>query len=156
MKLSSLFIFTLMATLCVSGCGVAKGVIVETKEKVKIITHTELIPVVATFEVPAAVIMQTVRDSSSHLETDFAQSDARLNRDGTLFHSLENKKQTLEKQLDAKVEYKDSIVYRDRGIPVPVEKELSRWQQFRLDAFWWIVLALALLLVPKIYKLWHS
>ena len=63
--------------LLLPGCKATQGVVVETHEKAKVINHTELVPVVATFKVPEMVIEKTVKDSSSHLETDFAESDAR-------------------------------------------------------------------------------
>lgn len=149
-------ILLLLAASALYGCGAAKEVVIETKEKVKVVTHTELVPVIATIEVPSAIIENTVKDSSSHLETDFAKSDARINRDGTLTHSLENKEQTLQKEVVVQVEYKDSIVYKEREVPVKVEKKLTHWQKFRLDAFWWLALALAVLIAIKLTKIWRN
>lgn len=140
--------------LLLPGCKATHGVVVETHEKVKIINHVELIPVIATFEVPAAIIEKTVKDSSSHLETDFAKSDARVNRDGTLYHSLENKQQTLQKEIEVKVEYQDSIVYKEKEVPVYIEKEFTKWQKTRLDGFWWLLAIVLVAIAYKTRKIW--
>lgn len=140
--------------LLLPGCKATHGVIIETREKVKVINHTELVPVVATFEVPAMIIEKTVKDSSSHLETNFAESDARVNSDGTLYHSLRNKKQTLEKQIEVKVEYQDSIVYKETEVPVYIEKDLTKWQRIRLDGFWWLLAVIVVAIAYKTRKIW--
>ena len=117
-----------------------------TKETVTVVTHTELVPVAVRFEIPPISEKTTTRDSSSHLENGFASSDARINRDGSLYHSLDMKPQSIEKETEVPVEYRDSIVFRDREVEkfveVPVERELSWWQRVRLDGFW-VLLALA-------------
>lgn len=146
----------LLAASAVLSCGAAKGVVVETRERVRIINHTEIVPVVATFKVPEMVIEKTVKDSSSHLETDFAESDARVNRDGTLYHSIRNKKQTLQQEIPVKIEYKDSIVYKETEVPVYVEKELTQWQRLRLDGFWWLLAIVMLAVAYKLRKIWHN
>ncbi len=47
----------------------------------------------AYIEIPPQSAERVANDSVSHLETDFAVSDARINPDGTLFHNLLNKTQ---------------------------------------------------------------
>lgn len=49
------------------------------------------------FYIPAQE-KETVQIDSSHLETDFATSDARIRADGSLFHSLKNKPQEVKKE----------------------------------------------------------
>lgn len=141
-----------VVALLLSGCKATHGVIVESHENVRIIEHTELVPVMVKFDIPEVRLERTVRDSSSHLETDFAESDARINPDGSLFHSLNDKAQTLEIPAEVKVEYRDSIVYKETEVPVPVEKELTRWQRFRLDAFWPLLLVLLVGIAYKVTK----
>lgn len=140
--------------LLLPGCKATQGVVVETHEKVKVINHTELVPVVATFKVPEMVIEKTVKDSSSHLETDFAESDARVNKDGTLFHSIRNKKQTLQQEIPVKIEYQDSIVYKETEVPVYIEKDLTQWQKIRLDGFWGLLAIILIAVAYKTRKLW--
>lgn len=122
--------------------------------------HTEYIEtvridtVIVTVEVPAQSAMQVVTDSTSHLETDYAESDAWINSNGALGHSLRNKNQV--KQVGVAVPVKTTEVATTatsiREVPVPypepvyVEKPLSQWQKFRLSAFWYLAAACLLLL----------
>lgn len=139
-----------VAALLLSGCKAAQCVIAEEHEKIRIVTHTELIPVLATFKVPAASVERLVKDSSSHLETDFAKSDARINPDGSLYHSLENKEQTIPQEVEVEIEYRDTTIYKEKTVPVPVEKELTKGQKFRLNGFW---VLLTLVLVGMVFKI---
>lgn len=71
---------------------------------------------------------------SSHLETDFAVSNARINSDGTLYHDLNNKKRKYAVTIPAvnseRIVVRDSIVYRDRLTEVPVKFPLTAWEKF--------------------------
>ena len=86
-------------------------------------------------EIPAQEKQVQVRDSSSHLETDFATSDARVYSDGTLYHSLRNKARTVPVAVQIKevekIVTRDSLVYRDTRIEVPVRLPLT-WR----ETFW--------------------
>ncbi|MFQ8804092.1 MAG: hypothetical protein ACLR8Y_01905 [Alistipes indistinctus] len=108
-------------------------------------------------EVPVEIELQTVRDSTSHLETSFAVSDARITPDGDLFHSLENKPQKRPVQAEKEVIYRDSIVYRDRNVEVEkivkVERELTWWQQTQIRGFWVAIVVVLVLLRKKILLL---
>lgn len=91
-------------------------------------------------EIPNERERQTVRDTISHLETSFALSDARINKDGTLYHSLENKPQKRPIEIQKEVVYRDSIVYRDRVVTKTEVKEVPRdltwWQKAQMRGFW--------------------
>lgn len=115
-------------------------------EKVRIDTVTVEIAI------PAQSAMETVRDSASFLETDFAESRAWLNMDGTLGHSLKNKERTVKGEghvpvKDIQTETKE-IEYKEVPVRVPyaveVEKKLTNLQQFKIATFWFLVGALAL------------
>ena len=84
------------------------------------------------------IVRETVRDTISHLETSFAASDARINPDGSLFHSLANKPQKRPEPIEKDVIYRDSIIYRDRVNTeiVEVERKLTWWQQTKMRGFW--------------------
>ena len=69
----------------------------------------------------------------SHLETDVAQSDAWVDSAGMLHHNLANKPVKLPAQVPVKSAEKDSVVFRDRPVPYPVERELSRWERIKMD-----------------------
>lgn len=138
-----------------AGCGVCRKS-QTTQDRletiIKVMEHTEYVPVLASFDIPVVKESLTTRDTTSHLENDYAQSDARINPDGSLFHSLSTKPQTIQTQTEAKVMWRDSIEYRDREVikevSVPVERKLSWWQRVRLDGFW-ILAALTLFAYRK-------
>lgn len=102
-------------------------------------------------EVPVEIVRETVRDTTSHLETSFAQSDARINSDGSLFHSLKNKPQSRPVEIETEIVYRDSIVYRDRVETkvVEVPRNLTWWQQTKMKGFWVMLTILAILLLRK-------
>ena len=111
-------------------------VVVEARDSVRVEERVREIKVTDTLFV--AVPMQkestTVRDSTSHLENDYAVSDARINPDGTLYHSLETKPRTDTLTQELAVQAKDSIIYREKVVPqvVPVEKPMGWFAQLRL------------------------
>lgn len=98
-------------------------------------------------EIPAESAKQIIPDSTSHLETNFALSDAWINPDGTLSHSLFNKPQSI--PVDVPVIGKDTQTNNasekirevpiDRPVPVYIERDFTRWESFRLEAFWYLV-----------------
>lgn len=98
-------------------------------------------------EIPAESAKQIVPDSTSHLETNFALSDAWINSDGTLGHSLFNKPQSI--PVDAPVIGKDTQTNNtsekirempiDRPVPVYIERDFTKWESFRLGAFRYLV-----------------
>ena len=97
-------------------------------------------------DVPVEIVRETVRDTTSHLETSFASSDARINPDGSLYHSLENKPQKRPAPVEKDIVYRDSIVYRDRVNTefVEVERKLTWWQQTQMRGFWLLLVVVIL------------
>lgn len=83
----------------------------------------------AYIEIPAQTAERTTQDSISHLENDFAVSEVEVKADGILFHSLKTKPQKMPVQVDKEIERKDSIVYVNRYVEVPVERTLNRWEK---------------------------
>ena len=118
---------------------------VVTRENVRVIEHTEYIPVTVNVPIPEITSEVTVRDTSSHLENKYSESDARINSDGTLYHNLKTKPQNITATAEAKVQYRDSIIVQhiesEIIIEKPVEKKLGRWQSFQMKSFW-VLLAL--------------
>ena len=99
-----------------------------------------------TFEIPVEVEKIVTKDTISHLENQFAKSDARVS-DGLLYHSLESIPQVIKVPYEVHVTdtlYKESQVIEKE---VEVEKPLSWLQKFRMDAFWWLLLGIVLLLL---------
>ena len=101
-------------------------------------------------EIPSQEKQVQVRDSSSHLETDFAASDARVYSDGTLYHALRNKARAVPVEIQIKevekIVTRDSLVYRDTRIEVPVKLPLTWWETFwvRSGQIGWAALILAI------------
>ena len=95
-------------------------------------------------------------DSTSHLENDYATSDARINKDGSLYHDLKTKPQDKPVEFDKPVETRDSVIYRtqyiDRVQTVEVERELSWWQKTQMYGFWVALAAIAVICRKKIFS----
>ena len=133
-----------------SGCATQRGAgstttttIEKDSSDVKVEIRTEYVTDTVFIEIPAQKSENTTQDSISHLETDYAVSDARINPDGSLSHSLENKPQKKPAEFQKPIEHKDSIRtiykyrYKDKEVKVPVEveKDLSWWQSTSIKFF---------------------
>ena len=123
--------------------------------RIETVIRMESVPDTVLVEVPVEVVRQTVRDTTSHLETSFALSDARINPDGSLFHSLENKEQRRPIPVKKEVVYRDSIVYRDRATEniIEVPRPLTWWQQTQIRGCWTLLVLLLLLCRKQIAAL---
>ena len=132
----TIFVFIAIVMLLFSSCRTGKVVVVEAKDSIRIEERLRYVPVVDTFfmEVPAQSAERTTADSTSHLENDYAVSDARINPDGSLYHSLETKPRTDTLTQELSVQAKDSIIYREKVVPkiYPVEKELNWFVRMRI------------------------
>lgn len=109
----------------------------------RIVTQIERVTEVrwdtAYVEVPAQSAEVVIPDSVSHLETDFATSDARINSDGTLYHNLKNKPQNRPAVVPTTVQRVDSIVEREVPVVVYRDKPPNKTEQFKIDVFWWLI-----------------
>ena len=113
-------------------------------------------------EIPAQTAERTTADSVSHLENDYAVSDARLNTDGTLTHTLNSKPQLKPVPTEKRIEYRDSIVYRDRILTKTVTKtetkteyvehKRSWWEQTQIYGFWAAIILFAITYRKKIFQ----
>lgn len=141
-----------VAAAMLAGCCPCRHLTTGTRDSVRIetIVRTERVSDTVLIEVPAEVIRQTMRDTTSHLETSFAASDARINPDGSLYHSLENKAQERSVAIEKEVVCRDSIVYRDRETEniIEVPRPPTWWQQMQIRGFW-VLLALLLIACRK-------
>lgn len=143
----------IIATALLTGCKTSKQahpplpvVPIETKTNTKII-HTESIDTVFV-EIPAQSAEKTTPEGYSHLETDYAESDAQINPDGTLHHTLKNKptKQPVPVKNSADTVYIDTAVEIPvpAEVPVAVERTLTWWEKTRLNTWGWLATALSL------------
>ena len=149
-------IFLFIATVMLfSSCRTGRQVVVvEGKDSIRIEERVREIKVTDTLfvEVPMQKESTTVRDSMSHLENDYAISDARIMADGSLYHSLETKPRTDTLTQELSVQAKDSIIYREKVIPqvVTVEKGLSDWQKIQIRGFWiFLILTSVYIIIRK-------
>lgn len=145
-------IVLLALLLAIGCCPCRKAVAPAVRDSVRVETEirTEYMRDTVLVEVPTETKEQTVRDTTSHLETMFAVSDAGITSDGALHHTLRNKPQRYPAEVETKIVYRDSVVYRDREkiLRVEVERPLTWWQQTRLRGFW-ALLAVVVLLLRK-------
>ncbi|MBD5204531.1 MAG: hypothetical protein HDS82_06680 [Bacteroidales bacterium] len=111
--------------------------------------------VVVEVAIPEESLSQVIKDSTSHVETSLAESDAWINVDGTLGHSIRNKPQKMQAEVSVPVKETQSNNTSNsvREIPVPypepvyVERSPSTWEMIRLEAFWYLVGMLGIAIV---------
>lgn len=148
-------IYSIIAFLLLTSCGAGKHLPTQTEQRdsvrVEVRKETKYIKDTVFLTVPAQSAENTTRDTSSHLETDYAESDARIAPDGTLHHTLRNKEQEKPVPVDVPQTQKDSIVYQDRYITETVEvpRELTAWQKWQMRSFWILLSGLLIFILRK-------
>lgn len=149
------FLITLIIAFLLCSCGAGKQLPVQTDQKdsvrVEVREVTKYIRDTAFIPIPAQSAENTTRDTSSHLETDYAESDARINPDGSLYHSLRNKEQEKPVPVDVPQTQKDSTVYKDRYVyeKVKVPRDLTTWQKWQMRSFWILLSVTAVYVLRK-------
>ena len=123
------YITILPLALCVS-CGPARHASVSDSTRVDVREVTRYVKDTMYLELPVITERIVTRDTSSRLENDYAVSEASVSG-GYLSHSLATKPARTPVETEAREVVRDSIVFRDRliEVPVEVEKPLSRWQR---------------------------
>lgn len=160
-----LIIFCLIAGLSIfEGCRTVKSSEkenTETTDSVRIEYREKIVkvPVTVVVEVPVEQKEKMTNDSTSHLETSFAVSDASMIWiDGVPFlrHSLENKPQQIAKNDSVSVKEKETIKWKTRRVTytktVTLEKQLTRWQRTKQDYGGWAMGILAGLIIIFIIR----
>lgn len=144
-----------LAAIMLTGCHSSKQVLPSTpvivnntdSVRTEYIETVRIDTVLVEVPVPMESAKQVVPDSTSHLETSLAESDAWINADGTLGHSINNKEQKLKAEVlvpvkDIQTNNTEASV---REVPVPypepvyIERDFTKWESFRLGAFWYLV-----------------
>ncbi len=143
MKTALYYIIILLCAVMLSGCGAVRLVEktnTEQRDSVRVQVVKEYVKDTVFIEVPEQTAERTTRDSTSHLENDFATSDARINADGSLFHDLNTKPKKIPAEVQKPVERRDSIVYQTKTVTeikeVPVPRELTWFQKTQIYGFW--------------------
>ena len=141
------FILVLFSALCVA-CATPRQV----AQSEKIITETRIETVYETdtvyLEVPKIVEKVVTKDTVSVLENEFAKSAASVS-DGLLAHSLETKPVQKPVEVQTKIFYRDSVIFKDVVVyeTVEIEKELTGWQNFKMKMGGWFLGILIILIV---------
>jgi len=120
--------------------------------KVEVKTETVTVHDTAYVELPVIIEKVATLDTTSTLENKFARSEASVSA-GILSHTLETKPVQLPVQVETKIVYKDSLVYRDRvqTQTVEVEKKLTAWQQAKMKLGSVALLLIGLAIIYLIY-----
>lgn len=119
--------------------------------------HIERIDTVY-YNIPRQSSERSTFDTISVLENDFCITFARAHSDGTLYHCLSTKNDTVPVQFKRIIERIDSVVYRDRiinkdnTITEYVEHELSWWEQAQIYGFWAAIIVFAITYRRKIFQ----
>ena len=153
-----------IAVLLLSSCGICKhcpghtetnvkdSLSVHHKDSTSITDETSirdsLVAIPLPTESSSAVLPQIL---PSHLETSLAESDAYVDSLG-LHHTLKNKEGALEAHVPVTDHYHNETHYQQTDssashseseketVTEYVDKPLTWWQNFRIKAFWWLVL----------------
>lgn len=120
----------LFILLLLTSCSTIKYIPVKETEYVTV-TET-LVDTVVKWAPPVENIVNETKDTTSTVETSLAKSTATVSN-GTLHHSIENKKDSVK----TKIVYKDKIVTRTEYKEVPVEIEVEnkvvpKWAYYSL------------------------
>ena len=150
----------LLFILCLTGCGTSRcltaSIDKERRDSIRVETVIKFITDTVYLEIPAQTAQRETRVSVSHLENDYAESDARINPDGSLYHDLNTKPQKKPLEFEKPVERKDSIVYRTKTVTetkvVEVPRKLTWFQKTQIYGFWAFVIFLMMLYAKKRLK----
>ena len=112
----------LVATMLTAGCRTSRTAMEErslsvshaSEERIEVRTERHLVRDTVWVEVPAAQDERVTADSVSHLQTDFAESTARILPDGRLLHTLRQRDGLRQAVAEVPVTVRESkIVRRD-------------------------------------------
>lgn len=155
------FYLILLSLLLVGCASTNKGTSIKKEEPVvlqndsqKETVHIEKIDTVY-IVIPAQSSERTTIDSTSHLETDYSESDAWINSDGSLYHSLKNKVVSHPVPVPSTV---DSIKTKEtvsEPVYYPVKEEVERnftwWEKFRMKS-WFMITMIAVVSILWIFR----
>lgn len=135
-----------------AGCAPTKAVqstIVADTTSVKVVHHIEQVRDTVYVEIPQIIERNVTRDTVSHLENEYAKTDAII--DGEfLWHTLEMKPQKKAVEIIKEIEYRDTIIEKATIVEVekPIDKPDTWWEQTQKRGFW------AMICVVLIFVAW--
>lgn len=150
--LASVMLFVLTAML-MCGCRSTKSVASRDSVRVEIRHHTIFVPDTIKVPLPPQKEYIVTPDSSSHLENDYAESDAAI-KDGMLHHSLRTKPHDIPVVIQKEIQNNDSIIYRDREVEIEKVVYKTYWWQKCLNYI--SAFAFVLVFIFIVSRLHHS
>lgn len=137
------FVFVSLLLTLLSGCSLTRHAAFEevnTRDSVRIEVKTVFVKDTVWLEVPSQEASRETSDSTSHLENDFATSDARINPDGSLYHDLKTKPRQIPQEVDVPVVTRDSTTSKTKTATETIIKEVPReltwFQKTQIYGFW--------------------
>ncbi len=146
-----LFIIGLTALVwwMLSSCCPCKQLTTSMQDSVRVEVVERIVEVrdTAYIDMPFIKDSVTTMAKESHLENEFAFSDAAILADGSLAHSLQVRPRTIKVQFKKPIIHRDSVVYHNsyRTVTVEVERALTWWQQTQIRGFWAMLIIIAVL-----------
>ena len=139
------------------GCSICHRVqYVPVETKIDSVIIEKIVERVDSVEVPVpGESVEVVRQDSSHLETSVAISDAKIDSNGVLHHTLKNKNTNLKKE----IVYKDKIIEKkvevEKEVPVEVEVPVKYVPDYYkwINILFWCMAGTGIIFV--IFKLKH-
>lgn len=142
-------------TLALVGCNTHKQVqntlppvVLNNSDSVRVetIIKTIYVPMTVGADIPQQSETNVTPGDSSHVETDIAESDAWLNGDGTLGHTIKNKPGTLPGKayvpMTTEQTTAERIKWREVPVPEPyaieVERKFTLIERVKIELFWYV------------------
>lgn len=149
----------MMMTLgaCLSGCATkrikAPQIIMRDSVALKVQYWLEHRDVIVDLNIPDIRDKNITRDTTSHLENDYAESEATISN-GVLTHTLNTKSQTKKVETNILVEHRDTTIYKYQYIKTlnEVAMPLSWWQQTQINGFRAMLIILTVILLWKLFS----
>lgn len=132
-----------LSAVLLSGCCPCRHIKTDTRDSVRVETHTVTVERIDTqiVELPVEVYRNVTRDTASHLSGRWAESDAWI-ASGILHHTLTARGE-VPVQVRHVTQWRDSIQYRDRMQTEVVQVERGKTKMERVQQWgFWVLLAL--------------
>lgn len=106
----------------------------------KVIERVEVVTDTVEVEIPYISESVATRDTMSHLENEYAASDAMLSG-GILYHSLQTRPQIRKVEFKRPVLHRDSLIIRNsyREVTVEVDKPDTWFEKTQKVGFWGMI-----------------
>ena len=143
---------------CLSGCAARR--IVETpiahrsdSTAIHVRYSLQYRPILVELHIPDIRETRSVRDTTSTLENDYAESTATVSG-GVLTHSLNTKPHTESVEVNVPHERTDTTIYIYQDVVKikEVEKSLSWWQETQIRAFWAMFFVFCIIILWKLLR----